>query len=244
MRRHILVGNKRADIDECVLILSQGCVRRCWFSTWLPVWFLRIPLGSDSGNKRVTSKLCFISWRLQSQTMNTRSQGTKTEIDDDLMIAFMYRLLLRSSVNSLKYIDQSWLCRHWLGSGTAHWNISDAAVFLPCWSEPPTWCSISQSCGTVHYFRIDIWTGTSRFWTILFPSREPSCRCWLGVSCVGAGYPSLSLSLSFRCFSNVQHLFFHLWNQAAPVPRSRTGKQPSAAWPHLPSLLASCQPAC
>lgn len=32
--------------------------------------------------------------------MNTRSQGTKTEIDDDLMRAFMYGLLLRSSVKS------------------------------------------------------------------------------------------------------------------------------------------------
>lgn len=36
---------------------------------------------SDSRNKRITSKLCFISSRLQSGTMNNRSQGTKTEIE-------------------------------------------------------------------------------------------------------------------------------------------------------------------
>lgn len=49
---------------------------------------------------------CFISWRLQSKTMNTRSQGTKTEIDDDLS-SFYVSAVVGSSVNSLKCIDQA-----------------------------------------------------------------------------------------------------------------------------------------
>lgn len=38
-----------------------------------------IRLVSDSRNKRITSKLCFIAKRLQSKTMNNTSQGTKSE---------------------------------------------------------------------------------------------------------------------------------------------------------------------
>lgn len=40
---------------------------------------LGVVLVSDNGNKRITSKLCFISHRLQNKTMNNRSQGIKNE---------------------------------------------------------------------------------------------------------------------------------------------------------------------
>lgn len=50
------------------------------FSTWQPNGLIpNIRPVSDSSNKRITSKLCFISQRLQSKTMNNRSQGTKSE---------------------------------------------------------------------------------------------------------------------------------------------------------------------
>lgn len=54
------------------------CCRR--FSIRQPNCLIpNIRLVSDSSNKRITSKLCFISERLQSKTMNNRSQGTKSE---------------------------------------------------------------------------------------------------------------------------------------------------------------------
>lgn len=83
----------KADISEWWLA-SQGSNQSLWtpyteaqmvlccrrFSIWQPNCLIpNIRLVSDSSNKRITSKLCFISERLQSKTMNNRSQGTKSE---------------------------------------------------------------------------------------------------------------------------------------------------------------------
>lgn len=85
------------------------------FSTWQPNNLIsNIRLVSDSRNKRITSKLRFISSRLQSGTMNNRSQGTKTEIEK---LSGFY-------VSAVVRIHRELIKIHWLVTVLILWLLS------------------------------------------------------------------------------------------------------------------------
>lgn len=111
-----LWANNKADVGEWApLHWIQGVLCCTKFSTWQPNNLIsNIRLVSDSRNKRITSKLCFISSRLQSGTMNNRSQGTKTEIEK---LSSFY-------VSAVVRIHRELIKIHWLVTVLILWLLS------------------------------------------------------------------------------------------------------------------------
>lgn len=194
-------------------------VRFCWFSMWLPVWFRHILPGSDSGNKRVTSKLCFISSRLQSKSMNTRSQGTKTEIDDDLSSFYVSAVveLLSELIKIHWSVLTPWMLTGKWHSSPEYFTCSHFSAMLERTFHPLLISSVPCYRTFELILELELFgpalVPRHRDWACSSPAEnhhcQLSCSWLLWVWCAGRLYFSL-----FPVLSDARHLFFHLWNQA------------------------------